>query len=175
MRVFISDLDEIIKKIPLKLYESKLSDSDLSRYNSITNTNRKKQFLIGRMLVYSNLNTQFSVTTQGQIIHENGYISLAHSKKYVVLIISDKPVGIDIEYLNTKRNYKEISKFLGFERVHSLLDFYKKFTAYEADFKSKIIAPYHRFIKYNDYLICLSTPNKINKPVLEKVIPFDKQ
>ena len=40
---------------------------------------------------------------------DNCYVSISHSKEMVAVCRSDKPVGIDIEFMSTDRDYKKIA------------------------------------------------------------------
>lgn len=66
---------------------------------------------------------------------EKIYVSAAHTGKYLVIALSDKYVGIDIEETVPRVNYQRIASKIG-EECASLEDFYKVWTRYEARIKA---------------------------------------
>lgn len=69
---------------------------------------------------------------------ESMYISVTHTDTYIAVAMSDKPLGIDIEMINERRNYRAIAKKMCWSDDLSLTQFYKKWTEYEARFKANI-------------------------------------
>ncbi len=68
------------------------------------------------------------------VVNEEIFISISHTGKDIVIAISEKEVGIDIEQIKL-RNYQKIAdKFLK-KKVSSLDEFYCEWTKYEAKFK----------------------------------------
>ena len=65
---------------------------------------RKKDFLVSRLLLNElEPNQQISYNSNGAPEISNGkHISISHSKNLVAIIISDKKVGLDIEYISEK-------------------------------------------------------------------------
>ena len=65
---------------------------------------RKKEFLVSRLLLNElEPNQQISYNSNGAPEISNGkHISISHSKNLVAIIISDKKVGLDIEYISEK-------------------------------------------------------------------------
>lgn len=72
------------------------------------------------------------------IPNESRYISVTHTDTYIAIAVSDKPVGIDSEMINERRNYRAIAKKMCWKGDLSLTQFYKKWTEYEARFKANI-------------------------------------
>lgn len=72
------------------------------------------------------------------IPNESRYISVTHTDTYIAIAVSDKPVGIDAEMINERRNYRAIAKKMCWNDDLSPTQFYKKWTEYEARFKAKI-------------------------------------
>jgi len=74
---------------------------------------RKKDFLVSRLLLNElELNQQISYNSNGAPEISNGkHISISHSKNLVAIIISDKKIGLDIEYISEKP-LKLSSKFI---------------------------------------------------------------
>lgn len=172
MKIFITDLNQSIKNDFSDII-SKLSKQDTERFNRFTNENRRLQFLIGRAMIFRYFGDNFKITLQGKPISKKDgiYLSLAHSHQYVVLAVANQPVGTDIEKISTKRPFKAIAQRLKFENVTNIDDFYRAFTAYEADFKRgmKLSVPYHYFSKENGFMLCVSLSHQ--EPIsIEKVI-----
>jgi len=177
MKIFIADINEISKnRLMLDDYIKRLTPSDLKRYNDINAKARKLQFLVGRMLIYENLGYDFKINKSGKIISKKSYLSLAHSQDKVVLALSKNKVGIDVEYISKTRQTKDIAKYLGFTDCQDNLDFYKQFTAYEADYKSSLKTQNitHNWFILNDYLICVSSFGN-SKISTYQTIPFLKR
>lgn len=172
MKVFLTDLSDIGDDL-IHRYELLLSPSEKARYTQISNPKRRLQFLTGRALIYENCGESPTLSETGKPLVSKGYISLAHSGPYVVLIVSDTPVGIDIEDSSRQRPFKEISDRLHFPLTDQT-DFYKHFTQYESDYKlggggSQI---HHYFYSINTFIICISSlKNKENIEFI-KSIPF---
>ncbi len=85
-----------------------LDDGELARYKRYQNANSAEQFLLGRLLLRYMLKKHYSLTNNAiQIIYnEHGkpaltvdtiHFNIAHSGDWVVCVIANKPVGIDIE------------------------------------------------------------------------------
>lgn len=64
------------------------------------------------------------------------YISVTHTNTYFAVALSDKPIGIDAEMIDTSRNYRAIAKKMGWGDSCSCEEFYLKWTEYEARFKA---------------------------------------
>lgn len=173
MKVFITDLTRIIKN-DFSDIVSKLSEQDTERLEHIANHTKRLQFLTGRALIFEHFGNDFIVNSQGKPVctQSNRYLSLAHSHQYVVLAVSDQPVGVDIEKISDERNISAISKRLKFENISTLDDFYRAFTAYEANFKlhGTSSALYHQFLKWHDFMICISLETEEKVEITEVTI-----
>ena len=179
MKLIISNISKINCECQsINEYVNRLAPDDLSRYNSINNNLKKMQFLIGRMLVYENYGYNFFINKNGKLCTEDKYISLSHSEDLVILAISNNEIGVDIENITKKRDFKNIGKFLNFNGYFkNNIDFYSKFTAYEADYKANTKAQtmYHTYYMINNFLICISHLNNKTKIRTYNSIPFIKQ
>lgn len=63
------------------------------------------------------------------------HISISHTKEVLVLGVSNSLIGIDIEYIQTRTQWKKLSKRYFNEPIQSLHDFYHAWTAREACIK----------------------------------------
>ena len=163
MKVFITDLKKIINRQAfISAHLSDIMPADYQRSQNIKDENRLLQFLAGRILILENFGTDFETQSNGKIISNKGYLSLAHSNNFVVLATDDEPIGVDIERIDNKRNFQKIALRMKFGKCNTVEDFYKKWTAYEADFKlnpnNKKTS--HRFFVHDGFMICISSLRK---------------
>ncbi len=121
MKVFFIDL--LTSNIDLQAYQSFLSADEKARSNRITSISTKRNFICGRALIKTTLAKMLSCQAQDVILKttENGRLeidspcselrfNLSHSNNYIVLGVSPKPIGIDIEYIKN-RNYLDIAEY----------------------------------------------------------------
>lgn len=176
MKLIISNINKINDECQsISEYINRLTPADLSRYNNINKPIRKIQFLIGRMLIYENYGYNFFINEKGKICTENKYISLSHSENLVILAISKRKIGVDIENITKQRDFENIGKFLNFsDEFENNIEFYSQFTAYEADYKSEINNQdvFHTYYMMDNFLICISHPNKNMDIKIYNSIPF---
>ena len=176
MEVFITDINEISKcRLRIDEYVKRLSVVDLNRYKSIQSNQKKLQFLVGRMLLYDNLGSVFSINVDGSITSDKKFISVSHSKDFVALALSNFPVGIDIEYLNSNRNIKKIAEFMNFSECANIIDFYSQFTRYEANYKSHIKSNdiKNLYFEFNNYILCIAHQFSKEDISIYKSIPYE--
>ena len=154
MKIYIANIERISKKSDLL---NKLSESELTQYNKFSNQKRKLQFLIGHAIVKDVCGENVKTDNTGAPVLKKAFVSISHKDNLVIVAISDKYVGIDIENMNKKRDFKQISRFLGLPVPDNKTDFYKNFTHYEALFKygNNITIPHKLFYKLNNYMTCL--------------------
>lgn len=103
-----------------------LSDCELARYQSITSSNRKQQFLAGHFLVrkmashvFTNLPHDLTYYRDAQNLRRlkcniaarpELYVSISHSGDWIAAAISHAPIGIDIETFDKQRDFIAIAK-----------------------------------------------------------------
>jgi len=174
MKLFLTDLADITPDL-INRYELLLSPAEKDRYNHMTNTTRRLQFLAGRALIYENCGEAPHLSDSGKPLISKGYISLAHSGPYVALITSDTPVGLDLEDSSCVRPFDSIANRLGFSYTDQA-DFYKHFTRYEADYKlgTNGTSIHHLFYSINTFIMCISLLNNNKNIDFIKSIPFSK-
>ncbi len=68
------------------------------------------------------------------VVDEDLYISISHTYKDIVIAISEKEVGIDIEYKKS-RHYQTIADNMLKKDILDIDDFYREWTKHEAQFK----------------------------------------
>jgi len=175
MKVFITDLGKIIKTSDFfEAHLLTLNPQERTRFEKITNQNRKLQFLAGRVLI-KNVGIQNArQTISGKLVADGMFLSLSHSKNYVMLATDVCPVGIDIEEIDPNRDFQKTANRLRFKTPVDALDFYKMFTQYEADFKlgNEHTPPYHRFFVFHRFAVCLASLKPINDVSFYEFLPF---
>ena len=136
-----------------------LQANDKARFDAFLNQGRALQFLTGRMLIEKYISPDYQTLETGKIVLQKGFVSVAHSKNFVVLAFDDEPIGIDIEKITNRKDFQTIAKRMKFKNCNTPYDFFKSWTAYEADFKCD--APKkrktHLFIDHQGFLICVSS------------------
>lgn len=68
------------------------------------------------------------------VVDENLFISISHTYKDIVVAISEKEVGIDIEYKKS-RHYQNVADRVLKKDVADIDEFYREWTRHEAQFK----------------------------------------
>ncbi len=102
-----------------------LSDGELARYESITSSNRKLQFLSGHYLirrmasrVFHNLPHDWTYYQDAENLRrlkcnadsrQEVFVSISHSGDYISAAISSAPIGIDIETFSKQRDFIAIA------------------------------------------------------------------
>lgn len=161
MKIYMSNIQDINNVSDL---ENKLSESDMARYKTFSNNNRKLQYLLSRAIIYDNCGEKIIVDKNGVPTIKSGFISVAHKDNWVIVAISEKKVGIDIENTNINRDFMGQSELMGFTKTNDRLDFYKNFVKYEAMFKYGDGATHvHKyFYKMDNYLIGVCSNESIS-------------
>ena len=102
-----------------------LSDSELARFQSITSSSRKQQFLAGHFLarkmashVFRNLPQAWTYYLDAENLRRlkcnkdsqpELYVSISHSGDWIAVAISHAPIGIDIETFSKQRDFIAIA------------------------------------------------------------------
>jgi len=132
MKIYMSNITDIKNITEL---ESKLSKSDMLRYKKFSNKTRRLQYLLSRAMVIDACGESIIVGSNGKPTIKSGFISIAHKDNWVVVAISNTPVGIDIENTDINRDFVGESELLGLPKTNDKQTFYKNFVKYEAEFK----------------------------------------
>lgn len=108
----IWEITESLQELDLKY---NLSEKERSELRLISNDKRKKEFLIVRILLNELLGFKpeiiYEKTGKPKLANSKLNISISHSADLVVMFISEKCIGIDVE--NCERNISKItSRFL---------------------------------------------------------------
>lgn len=141
MKIYIESIDNInLLDKDLNL----LKKEKLEKINNIKNLNLKKQSFLGELLLikhlpeynlkYEDVIIKYNKNNKPYILGNPIYYNIAHSGKYVVLAISRKPIGIDIQEIKEKKYFRSyVSKISGLQASKILMT--KLFTLGEAQLK----------------------------------------
>lgn len=134
----INDLEDLNHPI------SKIREEKLNKYKFLEDKKRcmLAELILKEGLKYFNINEfEYTFNEYGKPYLKDSkiYFNISHSKDYVVCIISDDEVGIDIEYKKDIDYSKIIKKFKIEEqnKIHNIDDFYSIWTKKEAYIKMK--------------------------------------
>ena len=129
MKYLIKNINELSEK-EYEHFLNKLSKEEKERINKKLNQDDKKSSILGLILLEELLKTDIntikinrSKNNKPYIENSNIYFNISHKKEYVTTIISNKKIGIDIEYIDenkinlntlkyfsTEEEYKNINK-----------------------------------------------------------------
>lgn len=133
MEVFIINKDEI-KNIPNeKLVQFK--HKDISNQNKL-NEHCFAYYMTDKILkdFYNIFESDIEfIDKKPYLKNRKKYLSVSHTTKYIGICFSDFECGIDIEIIKN-RDFELISKRMNFVS-ENLMDFYYKWTSYEAEYK----------------------------------------
>ena len=115
------------------------------------------QFIVGHAMVADMAGVEVAFDEHGRPYAGDKYISIAHVDRWVVVVVDDMPVGIDIAHKNKKRDFAALNReFFGVES-NSGDDFYARFVAYEARFKAgNNNAMVRYFVMGDDWIITIA-------------------
>jgi len=138
-----------------------LSQSEKRRLDATKNINKRREYLLSRALMRHAFSKLFNLPisewkfidkpNSAPIItnlQDKTFFSLSHSKGYICFVISQFPVGIDIEAINKKRDFSALADvFMSNEEINTLLNtdmehetqaeyFYRIWCAKEAYYKA---------------------------------------
>lgn len=141
---------------------------EFQRKNITYKTSLKEHSLMYLMLdrilkeVYKINNPKIEFINEKPYLNNNEkYISLSHSKDYILIGISDFECGIDIEYMKP-RNYTKISKRMKF-KCNTIEEFYFCWTKYEAKYKLNQEYKSINQTKFENYAITTLSSNPEEK------------
>jgi len=156
MKVYMSNIGRIKNVSDM---EKKLSASELIQYSKFSNKTRKLQYLLAHAIVFDACGENVIVNKNGAPTIKNGFVSIAHRDNWVVVAISDFPVGIDIENTSINRDFMGESEVLKLPKTNDAKTFYKNFVQYESEFKfgNNAAAANKYFYEIDDYLIGICT------------------
>lgn len=180
MKIYIADISRIKKTEMFEtVWTRLLSAAELERLCHINDEERRLQFLVGHGLIRLVCGENAGTDETGKPIVSHGFISLAHRGNFVVFAVGENPIGVDVEDVRIKRDYEAVARRLGWGHVpKTALDFYRQFTAWEADYKLGQSSGeiQHIYYSINTFIVCISLLNikeKINFYSVENIGRFD--
>lgn len=179
MKLYLADCS-VLKTRPdlVRRYRDLLARSESERFNRQTSELRQFQFLMGRAMIRDVCGQSPKISDTGKLLIPGRYISLAHSGPYVVLAVSDTPVGVDIENTARDRDFDALSKRFGWSLTgDKRFDFYRAFTRYEARYKLGEEKGDFGDIYYSikTFIICITKLNNKEKIDFINLLPFEKE
>lgn len=179
MRFYLSDCTVLNERPNLReRYLNILTSEEKEILQNKKSDWHRDQFLMGRAMIRDICGQSPKISSTGKILISNGYISLAHSGRYVVLAVADTPVGIDIEDTAKDRDFDALAGRMGWILGQDKrLDFYKAFTRYEARYKLGENQGDFQDIYYSikTFIICINKLNNKEKIYLYYLIPFKEK
>ena len=141
--------DEKYTPYVLNMYKTYLDVDEFERYYSFKDKSRQMAFLIARGELKSKIggilhkdpsDVKIRCNPNGKPYIDDGvFCSISHSVNLVGIIISSRPVGIDIE-AKKDRNFSKISRRIFDSQIDDIDNFYKAWTTHEAVVKCEGIA-----------------------------------
>lgn len=133
MNIIILNKNEFLKKTNLKSLSSDFSTQK-----------RNIEYSLGRFIVKIGANKFFNINeyeiaeiNKKPFIKDNlFYFSISHSNEIIGVAFSNEEIGFDIELMKD-RNFDKIARYMKFT-CKNKEDFYKQWTKFEAEYKSKI-------------------------------------
>ena len=145
-----------------------VEDSLLAKFQKkeISNFEKRKEHCFSYLMLDRILKEVYKIENR-EIIFDNGkpklknggkYFSLSHSKGYIALGFSDSDCGIDIERVNTNKNWQAIAKRMKFNS-QTLEGFYVDWTKYEAEYKLNSQVKQLYSAKIDNYILTAVSEN----------------
>ena len=187
----IADIENISSE-SLKKWEEALSVAEKKRLNKISSLKRQREFILGRALIKKQCAVYFEKkTTEIEIgVHKNGslflpqekgyYISLSHSKKYIVFVLANEAIGVDIQEIQNKSLNHLMKRIFPTEipndwnqksDIEKQAFFYRLWTHKEAAFKLQSLEEQKKNIFFHDiteltkYAITIASYNEIKSDI----------
>lgn len=102
---------------------NKLTQDEKEKINKKINNDDKKRSILGLILLekllkedIKDINIKYSKNGKPYLENKNIHFNISHKKDYVITVISNKNIGVDIEYINKKKINKSTSKFFSTEK-----------------------------------------------------------
>lgn len=183
---------ENISSESLKKWEEALSVAEKKRLSKISSLKRQREFILGRALIKKQCAVYFEKKmTEIEIgVHKNGslflpqekgyYISLSHSKKYIVFVLANEAIGVDIQEIQNKSVNHLMKRIFPTEipndwnqksGIEKQTFFYRLWTHKEAAFKLQSLEEqkknifFHDIIELTKYAITIASYNEIKSDI----------
>ena len=119
MKYLIDNINNIDEN-KIKYFFNTIPKNKQDKINKLINNDEKKRSIVGELLLskllqknninYDNINYYYNTYNKPYIQDCNIFFNISHSNDFVITIISNKEIGIDIEKIK-KTNIKIIDKF----------------------------------------------------------------
>lgn len=121
LRLWVTSSKVDITVLEERLYPN-MSTSEQLRYLAINNPNKQREYLVSRSLIRHCWASATGGAGNVSIIEQpnnkprvypnlpDQHYSLSHSHGVVIIALASAPIGVDIEFINLKRNTKETAK-----------------------------------------------------------------
>ncbi len=153
MKYIVKNINSF-KQIDIDNFYDEIIPSKKEIINKLKNTTKKKQSIIGELLLkellkknkinYNNINYYINEDGKPYLLNNSTYFNISHSYDYVIVTTSNKEIGIDIEKIR-KTKLNVINRFATIKEKEYILssneDILKRlfqiYTLKEAYFKMK--------------------------------------
>ena len=117
MKYIIKNINDIPNSTYMEFF-NKLSKNKQNKINKKIDIQDKKRSLLGLILLeelieekINNLDIEYSKNGKPYLKNKNIYFNISHKKDYVITIISNKNIGVDIEYIDENKINKSTLKY----------------------------------------------------------------
>ena len=117
MKYIIKNINDIPNSTYMDFF-NKLSKNKQNKINKKIDIQDKKRSLLGLILLeelieekINNLDIEYSKNGKPYLKNKNIYFNISHKKDYVITIISNKNIGVDIEYIDENKINKSTLKY----------------------------------------------------------------
>ena len=128
MKYLIKNINELSEK-EYEHFLNKLSKEEKERINKKLNPDDKKGSILGLILLEELLKTDIntikinrSKNNKPYIENRTIYFNISHKKEYVTTIISNKKIGIDIEYIDENKINLNTLKYFSTEEEYKIIN-----------------------------------------------------
>ena len=197
MKVFICDISKVSSE-QLNQFASFLSETERNRLQNMISVKRQREFICGHYLLRKILSEEtnkalneieINTLNSGALVLADssfGYISLSHSHEQVAVAVASNPVGLDMEWIQSKDNYNAI-----LEQIDAVKDagqllsqgytmqetFFRLWTRREAYYKLSSVeqSPFDKtnfsFFQQSNFMFCVActSPEQIEWKIYKSI------
>ena len=180
MKYIVKNINDITKQKYEEFYK-KLNKYEQDKINKKLKNKDKKSSLLGLILLeellqedIKNLNIEYSQNQKPYLKNKNIYFNISHKNNYVITAISNKNIGIDIEYIDENKINKTTLKYFATEKEEKKITnkelYFTLFSLKESYLKMKDIPFQKNIIEFeiiNNEII--NTRNDINIQIIKEI------
>lgn len=157
MYVYIANICSVQKNPDL--YASQLLSKHQSRALKIKSDKRKSQYIIGHLIA------RFCGKKHTSISYIDDFV--------VVAAASNARVGVAIENTTIEYDMAQIATELNFPTPKNKNEFFRQFSKINSGYKMGARPRFCHFIRYGDYIICITSTRNFAMPKLRKFDPHN--